>query len=152
MKRAGKYALTKFSIDLEVIHVRASLKISYNKPSKCINVRIVFFFWHTPFVITPTCFDLLSVSDWNGVCVMFEFSLVFCYRSDWARWDRGLIRGWGRIFFCTATSRLVVGPSAACCSLGTDTVSLAVKWPGCETDYVLGSISHQTTAHHDFRL
>jgi hypothetical protein len=61
------------------------------------------------------------------LCLSFLWTSVTIQTGR--RWDRGLIRGWGRIFFSIATSRLVVGPSAACCSLGTDrpTVSLAVK-------------------------
>jgi len=53
---------TEFSIKLEVILARASIRISHNKPDKCLNVKIIVFFFRAQFVITPTYFDLLSVS------------------------------------------------------------------------------------------
>jgi len=36
---------TEFSIKLEVILARASIRILHNKPDKCLNVKIIVFFF-----------------------------------------------------------------------------------------------------------
>jgi hypothetical protein len=94
------------------------------------------FFFHAQFVITPTFFDLrvLSVSGWYSVCVMFELSLAFCFRSDWTTVESCFDSRWGKTFLYRKTSRLSAGPAQLAVQWVQEAVSLEVKRPGCGVD------------------
>jgi hypothetical protein len=64
-----------------------------------------------------------------------SFGIAISYGLGW----QGLIPVRGKRFFCTAVSKLALGPTQPYIQWALETVSLGVKRPGLEADHSLQS-------------